>query len=107
MCIRDRYLTTKNPVTAEVMNPAANAPGVPAPSPCLTSSIASHTPAPPMMGAAIMKANFAAASLFKPENMPADMVMPERDTPGARARTCANPTAVSYTHLRAHETRHD
>ena len=82
----DAYATTKlTPVAKTVGNH---------PTPVLItvpSLIASYAPAATRAGIARKKASRVAATRSRSRNMPALMVVPERDTPGIRATHCTKP----------------
>lgn len=54
-------------------------------------------PAPAVIGPESIKANFAASSLFRFKKSPAEIVAPEREMPGIRARDWAKPIITDST----------
>jgi hypothetical protein len=77
----------RNPTIAEVIKPTTNTGKNSVRLGTLSKSLMLMTPAPNIIGIDIKKENFAASSLLSFRSIPAEIVAPERDSPGKIART--------------------
>ena len=75
------------------------------PIPSTNTDFNSTIPAKVMAGIPNKKENRAAVARSKPRNNPAVMVEPERDTPGIKAKVCANPINISSRGVRCSKSR--
>ena len=82
----------RKPATAAARAPRS-ARAKPLASPASTDLASDSSPAAATIGTARRKLKRAASGRLMPLNMPADMVAPEREMPGAMATACARPTA--------------
>ena len=94
-----------NPLRAAEAMPTTNGIAVPAGSPPLAISRALYAAAPPITGMLRRKEYLAADSRSSRTARPVTMVIPERDTPGQRAKACATPMRMASVQVRASRSR--
>src|ERR1035437_3527554 len=94
-----RTLIEKYPTTAAVIKPAIYGSMLSQENSALFICRDSTSAAPRIAGIERRNENSMAVFLLRPENIPPEIVVPDLDKPGRRAKHCISPTLTESTHV--------